>query len=85
MQNPTPALVHLLVTLSGVGHGQCRVHVHVMAGQIQANQRLEENRPSRPGGTQEDQQTSRRASICDHVEHRPKPGCLLEITSCIAV
>ncbi len=44
-QHPTPCLVYFLVTLPTSTHGQCRVHVHVMTGQIQADESLKYNAP----------------------------------------
>ena len=66
-------------------HGQRREHVHVVTRQVQADQALEQDRPARPGGRQEDQQTGRGAAVRDHVEHAAKLGGLLEVARRVAV
>ena len=85
VQDPTPARIHLLMALPLPRHGQRRVHVHVMARQIQADQSLEQNRPSRPGRAQEHQQARRRTSIRHHVEHAAELRRLLEPASRVPV
>lgn len=54
MEQPTPALIDLLMALSGISHGQRCIHVHVVAGEVKADQALEEYGPSRKGGAEED-------------------------------
>ncbi len=56
-----------------------------MARQIQTDQALEEQGPPRPRGTEEYQQTGRRATIGDHVQDGAEPGGLLEVSGCQAV
>jgi len=41
IQKSAPALINLLVTLARSSHGQGRVHVHVMARQIETDEALE--------------------------------------------
>lgn len=41
IQDLAPTLIDLLVALTRSGHGQCRIHVHVMAGQVQTYKSLE--------------------------------------------
>ena len=78
VHDTTPLRVDRLVALSLPTHDQSRVHVHVMTGQIQRNQALENHAVCRFGGRQEDEQTSGRTSIGDHVEHCTEPRALLE-------
>ena len=40
MQQPTPALIHLLMALPRTSHCQCGIHVHVVACQIQTYEPL---------------------------------------------
>lgn len=54
VQDPAARLVHLLVALA-VTHDQCSVHVHVVTGQVEGDQALEDQRPARKGGGQEDE------------------------------
>lgn len=37
IQDPAPAGIDLLVALARAAHGQCRVHVHVVTRQVQAD------------------------------------------------
>ena len=78
MENPTPALIHLLVT-ARTRHRQRRIHVHVVARKIQADEALEQQRPSRPRGAEEDEEAGCRAAICDHVQHGAELGGLLKV------
>lgn len=42
-----PLAVYVLVALALASHGQRGIHVHVVAGKVQANQELEDHGPSR--------------------------------------
>ncbi len=55
LQQPTPRRVHILMTLILSAHNLRRKHMHIMAGQIQRNQRLKHNTPSREGLRQKHQ------------------------------
>lgn len=79
LQHPTPALIHSLVALSAPPHTQRRIHMHIVARQIQADQALEYNTPPRERRRQKHQQASRRAPIRHHIEHRPELGRLLKV------
>lgn len=67
LQDPAPALVDVLVALSAAAHTERRIHVHVVAGQVERNEALEHNAPAREGLCQEDQQTRRCAAVRHHV------------------
>lgn len=54
VHNPATARIDLLVALAGSAHAESSVHVHVVAGHVQADETLEEDSPSGPGGAQED-------------------------------
>lgn len=80
VKNPAAAGINLFVALTCAAHGQGSVHVHVVTGQIQANQTLEQDGPSRPSGAQEDEQTGGRTAIRDHIQDRAECGGLVEMT-----
>lgn len=54
VHNPATARIDLLMALAGSAHTQGSVHVHVVAGHVQADETLEEDGPSGPGGAQKD-------------------------------
>lgn len=83
MQNPAPARLDLFMALPT--HGQSRVHMDVVAGEIQGNQALEQDGPSRKGRGQEHQETGSRAAVGDHVQHRTKSCGLIVPPRCQAV
>jgi hypothetical protein len=85
LQDPAPALIHVFVALFAAAHAQRRVHVHIVARQIKRDEPLEHDAPSRESLRQEDEQAGRRASICDHVQHRTELGALFVSTRCVAV
>lgn len=66
-------------------HGQRRVHVNIMTGEIETDQALEDDTPSGKGGCQEYQQTRSGAAICYHIQHSTKRGGLVISSSCDAV
>jgi tRNA G26 N,N-dimethylase Trm1 len=70
---------HVLVALALAAHHQRRVHVHVMAGEIQTDQALENHRVRGLRSGKEDQQASGRAAISDHVEDGAEASGLLEL------
>lgn len=79
MQQLTAPFINGLVALSHPSHGQGRVHVVVMTGQVETNKALEEKRPARPGAAKKDEQAGGRAAVGDHIENRPELGALLEV------
>lgn len=85
VEDPAAAGVDLLVALIGATHTQRRIHVHVVTGQIQANQPLENDSPSGPGGAQEDDQTRGRAAVRDHIQHGAEGGRLVEVPRRISI
>lgn len=50
MQQTAAALLDFFVALAAVTHGERGVHVHVVASEVQADEALEEQRPSGKGG-----------------------------------
>ncbi|KAA8902011.1 hypothetical protein TRICI_005961 [Trichomonascus ciferrii] len=68
------ALADLLV--GGRARGQHGVHVHVVRGQIQTHQQLEQHRPPRIRHAQVADERRRRAPVRDHVQHRAEAGRL---------
>lgn len=67
MQDPASALVDLLVT-GAATHFQRRIHVNVVGCEIQTDQSLEDNAPSRESLCQKHKETGCGASVRDHVE-----------------
>jgi hypothetical protein len=51
-----------------------------MAGQVQADQSLKDDAPSRERACKENQETSRGATIRHHVQHSTKLGGLMEVS-----
>lgn len=66
-------------------HGQSRVHVDVVAGQVKGDQSLEDDGPARKGRRQEHQQARRGAAIGHHVQHSTKSGRLFEVAGGVAI
>lgn len=85
IQDPAPARIDLLVTLTRPAHAEGSIHVHVMAGHIQGNQTLKDNRPARPRRTQEHQQARSCTAVCHHIQNRAEGGGLVEVACCISV
>jgi hypothetical protein len=85
VHDPATGGINLLVALAGSAHAQSGVHVHIVAGHIQTNQSLEDDSPTGPGGTEEDQETRGCAAVSHHVQHRAEYGRLVEVASRIAV
>lgn len=55
VQKPALALVNVLVARICASHNHRCVHMDVVAGKVQSNQALEDDRPAREGGRQEDE------------------------------
>jgi hypothetical protein len=85
LQDPAPALIHVLVALFAAAHAQRRIHVHIVARQVERDEALEHDAPARESLRQEDEQAGRGASVCDHVQYRTKFGALFEPARCVAV
>lgn len=60
-------------------HDQGRIHVHIVAGKVQADQTLENHGVGGLRSGQEDQQASGRAAVGDHVQDGTKASGLLEL------
>jgi len=73
------------VALVGSTDTQSSVHVHIVTGEVQGNQTLEDNRPARPGGAQEDEQAGSGAAIRDHIQHGTECGRLTVVPGSIAI
>lgn len=82
VKNPATAGINLFVALACTAHGQGSVHVHVVTGQVQTDETLEEDGPSGPSGTQENKQTGSGTAISDHIQDRAERGGLVEVTRC---
>jgi hypothetical protein len=78
-QYPATAFVDFLVAHALAAHGERRVHVHIMTGQIQTDQSLENYTKSRECGCQKNQETGGSAPIRDHVQDCAKLGRLVEV------
>lgn len=73
------------MALTLAAHNQSRIHVHVVAGKVQANQALEDHRVGGLRSGEEDQQTGGSAAVSDHVQHGTKASGLLEFARSHAV
>lgn len=73
------------MALGAATHCQSRVHVEVVAGKVQADKTLKDNAPSWECACQKYQQTRRRTTIGDHVQHGPKSRRLFKLPRCRAV
>lgn len=56
-----------------------------MAGHVQGDQSLEDDCPSWPSGTQENQQTCGCATICHHIKYRAKSSGLVEVSRRVSI
>lgn len=73
------------MALRAAAHAQGRVHVHVVAGQVQGDQALEDDAPPGEGLREEHEQTGCGAAVGDHVQHGAELGALLVGAGCVAV
>lgn len=62
-----------------------RVHVHVVAGEVERDEALEEDGPARERRRQEDEQARRRAAVRHHVEDGAEARRLLKVARGVAV
>ena len=60
-------------------HAERRIHVHIMAREIQADQSLENHAIRRFRSGQEHQQTRRRAAVGHHIQHSAESRALPEL------
>jgi len=67
------------VALALATHDQGRIHVHVVASKVQADETLKDHRVGGLRSGEEDQQASGRAAVSDHVQHGTKASGLLEL------
>ncbi len=67
MQKLASLFIDSFMAFAHAGHGQCSIHVIVMACQIETDQALEKQRPAWPGAAQENEQASGGTAVCDHV------------------
>lgn len=85
VQNPASSSLNVLVALASSSHAKRGVHVHIVTGEVQRNQALENDRPPRPRGAEEYQQTGGCAPVRHHVEHRTKSGGLIVVSRRISI
>lgn len=85
IQQPALAFVDVLVTRIGAINDQGRVHVDVVASEIERNQALENDGPPRKGRREEDEEARRSATIRDHVENSTESSRLIKCASSIAI
>ena len=85
MHNLALLLVNVLVALSTSTHGECSVHVHVMACKVQTDEELEDHAPPRLCGRKKDQQTSSGTSVSYHVQDSAELGRLIKAARSITV
>lgn len=78
VEDPAAALVDALVAARGTTHGERRIHVDVVAGEVEREQALEDDGPSREGAGEEDEEAGCRAAVGHHIKHRAEAGGLLE-------
>lgn len=81
MQNPTATLIDLLMACLASTHFQACIHVDVVGSQVQADEDLKHNAPSRECLGQEDQEARGGAAVCHHVEDSAE-RCRLVISAC---
>ena len=80
LQDPAPALVHLLMALVLAPHAERRIHVHVVAGQIQTDEPLKYYAPPGKGAREENEQARRGAAVRHHVQHGAEFGLLVKVS-----
>lgn len=85
VQQPALALIDVLVARVGASNNQSSIHVHVVAGEVERNQALEDNGPSREGRRQENQQARGGAAVRDHVQDGAEASRLVKGSGSISV
>lgn len=53
VHDPASTFVDFLVALVLAAHGECGVHVHVVAGEIERDEALKDDAPAREGACEE--------------------------------
>lgn len=72
---------HILMALVLSAHGKGSIHVHVMTGQVQTDQTLEDHAVCRLGCCQEDEQAGCGAAIGNHIQDGTESSALLKSAS----
>ena len=85
MHDLAPVDIDVLVALTAATHGQSGIHVHVVAGEVETDQELEDHAPARLGCRQENEQAGCCAAVCHHVQHSAELGGLIELARSVAV
>lgn len=85
VHDPASRCPDILVALALASHRERGIHVHVVAGEVQADQALEDYGISRLSGRQKDEQACGRATICHHVQHGAEARTLLELPRCHSI
>lgn len=85
VQDVATAAIDLLVAPARAAHHQRGIHVHVVAGEVEGDEALEDDGPAREGGGEEDEQTRRRAAVRHHIEDGAEAGRLAEVAGGVAV
>lgn len=78
MHDLAPLGINVLVALTTSSHGQSGIHVHVVAGEVETDEELEDHAPSWFGSRQENQQTGCCTSIRHHVQNSSELCGLVE-------
>lgn len=85
VEQPVLAFINVLVARVGAANHKRSIHVHVVAGEIESNQALEKNGPSREGRGQEDEEARRGAAIRHHVENGAETRRLFKNSGGVAI
>lgn len=73
------------MALAAAAHGESGIHVHVVAGEVETDEELEDHAPARHGGREEDEEAGGGAAICHHVQDSSELCRLVEGTGGIAI
>lgn len=85
VHHPTPARRNILMALPLPAHGQRRIHVDIVTGEIQTDQCLEDDGVGGFGAGEKDQEAGGGAAVGDHVEDGAELGGLAEFAGGEAV
>jgi len=80
-----PLCINVLVALAAATHGESGIHVHVMAGEVETDEELEDHAPARHSGRKEDKEAGGGAAICHHVQDSSELCGLVEGTGSVAI
>lgn len=78
VEEPALGLVNVLVAGIGAAYDESRVHVHIVAGEVECDEALEDDGPAGESGRQEDEQAGRSAAVRHHVEDSTEARRLLK-------